>query len=330
VGVIFFSQKNVQLVQQKILTIKKPPMAESRGNDMEKYFKETLKLYKDFKGLENRLNKEYEDALESHNYSKQYLNTMKKNNVAKIDKERKTINDRFSLVKKELTKDLESRYDVETGFISEKLVKLLQSGIQLTPREYSRLGERHKSNLAESRLLHDVAKKNGFTLENFVPFEEVLKRFDTHIERLQKSMWESRGQIPFYTSIQEAELQSGVLCGETMKCSFECYKTPETLEQKIAHDIKAERGKEIEELDEKSFVTGFTGKEPEESAADNILTTEEKEDAKLRSKMQGRNGVIDETDVEYIRHSTDYQEVLEHRENEKANNKMQGQLPEGK
>jgi hypothetical protein len=296
---------------------------------MEKYFRETLGLFKDFKRLEGNLNKEFEKAANSRNFSKQYLQNLATTNREKINKERKVIENRFSKVREELITDLENRYDFETSYISDKLIKLLQSGIELTPSEYTRLAEKHKDNIAESRILHDVAKKNGFVLDNYISFDETVAKFDTHLDRLKKSMWEYMGSLPFYPSVTDAEIGGGKLYGELLQKTFECYETPKDFAELLAHDIKAEHDIEQQATaDDRAFVTGFTGREPEQITPADLLTAEELEDAQTRSVLQGRNGIVDDSDVEFIRHSAEYQEILSYRvagENEKADAKMEEQ-----
>jgi hypothetical protein len=286
---------------------------------MQKYYRETLKLYKDFKGLEARLNKNFDEAKSSHNYSKQYLHNLAAENQTKIDREKKAIERRFSKVREELVNDLESRYDLETNYISPKLINLLNSGISFEPHEYSRLAERHKGNLAESRLLHDSAKKAGFSLENFISFENAMKKFDTHIDRLKKSMWAHKGSLPFYPTVEAAEMGGGQLCAEAMERSFSCYLTPHTLEEHIAHDTQEAFKKDLANADDDAFLLGFTGQKPEEPTPAGMLTEEELADATLRSRLQGRGGEITDDDVSFIRFDEDYQKIIESRASGQVN-----------
>jgi hypothetical protein len=286
---------------------KSPTMVGERGTNMQQYFKELTRVYKNFKKEENQLNADFQSAKESGRYNHQYLRELSNENQQKLSALRKSANARFDAIRADLEKELNATNSINGGFLSDALVKLLTSPIRLTADEYSELARRHADSATNSRLLHDAAARDGYTLENYTSTVDIISKFDTAVERLQKSMFQSNGSLPFYTSETDAERGTGQLCGQAINRTFACYETPKTLEQHIVHDaaVAAAESDKVATVNGAEFVQGFTGAKPTNDVAA-ILTPQEKADATARSIADGRNGVIDQSDVSYVRGDAGY------------------------
>jgi hypothetical protein len=274
---------------------------------MKQYFKELTRVFKDFKREENKLNADFQSAKESGHYNKQYLRELSAENQQKLSALRKSSNERFSIIRSDLEKELSATNSLNGAMLSDSLVKLLNSPIRLTAEEYSDLAVRYKDHINNSRLLHDSALEHGYTLENYTSNAAILDKFDIAVSRLQKSMFQSNGSLPFYTSETDAERGTGALCGQAINRTFACYETPKTLEQHIVHDaaVAAEESDKAAVANGTAFLEGFTGAKPTNDVAA-ILTPQEKADATARSIADGRNGEIDQSDVNYVRGDADY------------------------
>jgi hypothetical protein len=274
---------------------------------MKQYFKELTRVFKDFKSEENKLNADFESARSSGRYNKQYLRELSNENQQKLSNLRKSSNERFATIRADLEKELSATNSLNGAMLSDSLVKLLNSPIRLTADEYSDLARRYKDYVNNSRLLHDAAARDGYTLENYTTNVDILAKFDTAVSRLQKSMFQANGSLPFYVSVEDAERGTGQLCGQAINRTFACYPTPVSLEEHLAHDMQvaAAESDKVATANGAAFLKGFTGAKPTNDVAD-ILTPQEKADATARSIADGRNGEIDQSDVSYVRGDAGY------------------------
>jgi hypothetical protein len=69
--------------------------------------------------------------------------------------------------------------------------------------------------------------------------------------------------------------------------------------------VAAEESDKVATANGAVFLEGFTGAKTTEDVAD-ILTPQEREDAAARSLLDGREGVINESDVNFVRSDADY------------------------
>jgi hypothetical protein len=276
----------------------------------QKYFKEALHVYSQFLSYKKDLNEKYSEAERSGNYNRGYLDRLKSENADKMAKYQNTTQNRMTEIRNDYMRELDARDYLSGLGLPDHLLKVLNSPIVLTPRDYSRLAQRNKDSNTALRCLRDHASKNGFTLECYHSTDEKLEKFDTLVDRLTKSMWDYES-IPYYTSADEAREDGGKLAAEATKLSFECYPTPKTLEEMISRDtqkVLADRNEPSADLG-KAFLEGFGA--TVQDADGSILTEAEQLDASIHSLFDGRGGVVSPADVNYIRTDSDYQTLRE-------------------
>jgi hypothetical protein len=276
----------------------------------QKYFKEALHVYSQFLSYKKDLNEKYSEAERSGNYNRGYLDRLKSENADKMARYEQTTQNRLQEIRNDYTRELDARDYLSGLGLPDHLLKVLNSPIVLTPRDYSRLAQRNKDSNTALRCLRDHASKNGFTLECYHSTDEKLEKFDMLVDRLQKSMWDYES-IPYYTTADEAREDGGKLAAEATKLSFDCYVTPRTLEEMISRDtqkVLAERDN-VSAAQGAAFLEGFGA--PVKDKDGNILTESEQLDAMIHSLFNGRGGEISPADINYIRTDSDYQSLRE-------------------
>jgi hypothetical protein len=124
-------------------------------------------------------------------------------------------------------------------------------------------------------------------------------------------MWEYGNGIPYYLDDDSVATDAGKLAAQASVLSYECFKTPTTLEQMIDHDVKKELEKRNQPTADlgKAFLEGFGA--PVKDADGSILTESETLDAMIHSLFDGRGGVVSPADVNYIRTDSDYMALRE-------------------
>lgn len=277
---------------------------------MQKYFREALTAYKQFRKTQNELNEGFETAANSGHFNRSYLNELRDTNTERIDQMRKTTEARFSTIREDLERTISARNELSGTSISESLLNLLNSPISLTPADYTRLAKVYTTP-TNSRMLHDHAQSHGYVLENYISVEDSMKQFDTLTNRLKKSMWTNKGEIPFYSDLQSAEEDGGRLCSNAMTKTYDCYKQPTTLEEAVVHDLQtaAKNADNVPKEYEQAFLKGFTGIESAESKDEDILSESEKLDAQIHSLIHGNGGEITPEDVVFVRSDANYLKI---------------------
>jgi hypothetical protein len=268
---------------------------------MEKIFREMTELYKGHFALKSKLDKEYSEAQASGDHSNKYLKNLSKTHGERMEKERKAINLRLMTLRQEFIEDLNARYSLETKYISDTLIKLLNCGIRLNEREFEQLAIRHKDNLAESRLLHDKAEDCGYILDNYNDYDTVLLKFDNFKMHISNDLLQSDALLRFFPTTESCEFYAGQILAESSNSSYECHKIPQSIEESILYDLSKENKKNLKEADLEAFAEGFTGKRITEPTPEEILTESERAIAKEYSVYDGRKGEISKDDVSFVR-----------------------------
>jgi hypothetical protein len=328
-SVMILPTPNLQKFWQKI---KKAFWQKVEDLKMEKYFREASKFYKGYFNLKGRLVNEYKEAQASGDFSKSYLKNMDTQHFNQLAEERKVITKKMAKLREEFSKDLSQKYDFEKNIVSNNFQKLLKSGIKFNDRELLEMAERHKDNLTESRILHDYAKNQGYELSNYIPYETAMLNFDNYCRLISSSLSATDSLAMPYVNLEDCEMAGGKYCKASMIPKMEIEVIPKTLEEEIASDIKKQN--EISEEKKEAFLIGLKGteeekemfikkmgieKESNKSIKDIIkekiemLTEEEKADARHMSNYFGNGGEITQKEIDYIE-SEDYKKAVEERE----------------
>jgi hypothetical protein len=276
------------------------------------HFKEVVHIYKQYKSYQQGLDKDYNDAAASGNFNRGYLNKLKDENAAKMAKYQQTTTNRLDQIRAEYEKEINLKDYLSGMSLPDHLLRVLNSPIQMTERDYTALARKFADNNTASRALHDHAAAHGFTLDNYKSPVEKMAALDCLIDRCKKSMWEYGNGIPYYLDDDSVATDAGKLAAQASVLSFECFRTPQGLEEMIEHDMQTELGKrnQISDAQGAAFVEGFTG-QPVKDEDGNILTEAEQLDAMIHSLFDGRGGVVSPADVNYIRTDSDYQTLRE-------------------
>lgn len=175
-------------------------------------------------------------AQESGNYSANYLSGMATANNEELKEIYHECNNTLSGIREEISQALKNKNDLLGRSINGRLQAVLDSGISLTLSEWQELAEKSKDNPVESRLLHDRAQTAGITLNNYISTDEALKIVDRYIREIQNSMY---GTDPFVAPIkttEQAEMMAGGYFRTATVPDFDCFVTPENLEELVARE----------------------------------------------------------------------------------------------
>jgi hypothetical protein len=268
---------------------------------MQQFFRELAKVYKDYTILEQKLNDNYD--MEKGTRNRDYLRKLSADNQNKLKAERENISNRISRIRNDFVDELNRKYDIESSFISTKLTTVLNSGFNFNEREWTQLAEKHKNNIVESRLIRDSAARQGFTITNYVSYDECLLNFDNLARHIKDDMAATDPIIKNYLTVQDCEMACGQYCAKCSVQSIECYPTPATPVEALSRDIakdKAAHDKMTEEQG-KAFIEGLTGEKATAPIPAEYLTSEEQLRAKISKKLDGDNSDINEDDVAAIR-----------------------------
>lgn len=296
---------------------------------MQDSFKRLSGFYKSYFKLKSKLDEEFKNAQNSGNFSRSYLNKMSAEHLEKLKNERSIITNKMCKEKEAFMQDLTAKYNLERNMVSSNLVNLLNCGIKFNERELLEIAEKHKSNLTESRLLHDFAEKEGYKLNNYIPFEEVVLNYDNYCKNITSSLAANDKFTMPYLTQEDCEIAGGKYCKKSMVPTMEIEPIAKTVEEAIIRDFKKQNG--IAKLQEEAFLIGLNGTEEEkanfkeklkhtektekEILEDKIklLTTEEKADAEYLSIYKGHKGKITQEEIDFI-NSKEYTEIVEERE----------------
>lgn len=279
------------------------------------YFEEVAKLFGDYQKTKKRLNAEYEELEKSGMYSKKYLQGIQQENLQKLRKESSTVTSRFSKIKEDYTNELAKDYDLSACRFDAGLQSVLSSGVRLTEKEILNLAKKYEGDYGNSRLLHDYAEGNGYTLRNIIPLEDAERDFDNYMRQVSASMGEN-SFLPPYTDYDFAKAGAESYYSQSTVPKMDIFKTPETVDEEIAQAIKDEKAAVV---DDNAFLAGFAEETVEETASNaennpiDNLTAEEKADAEHMSVYFGHGGEITEKEIEYLK-SDEYKKAIKERE----------------
>ncbi len=143
-----------------------------------------------------------------------------------------------------------------------RLGSLLHSGITFSRQEYSRMAQKYGTNRACSRLLHDEAKKSGFTLDNLTDAETKLNKFEWMIDRYGKAADLTDDlQRSFLIDFVPEELEK-----QLDHPSYSCVDTPndfDSVARSISQSMSISGG-----ATPASFLVGFLGEDKAQALAE--------------------------------------------------------------
>jgi hypothetical protein len=285
---------------------------------MEQLFRNIGNIYKDYKRQEIAFNKAYKALAESGDYSQKRLNNEKRQLNEKIRQERTAVAGKLNKVRNEIVSELDKKYSLDglyNSVTAERVKSYLNSGINLTPREFESLAIRYKDDIVISRLIHDTAESRGYDIDNYTPYEQAVQDLDNLIHRTQTAVDNSDNlMLSPYQKIDDCIADCGRVYGGIVNHNnIKCLPLPKDLETAISND-NIRNAKEPTAEETKAFYKGFTGQEPPTAleTAINGLTAQEKIDAKVYSTMNGRKGEITQAEVDYIS-SSEYKEFSDKR-----------------
>ena len=149
--------------------------------------------------------------------------------------------------------------------LSRNLVNALNSGINYTPKELLYMARKYKDGKADSRLLHDYAKAQGFDLHNYISPEQEIQNYHELNTRFRISVDDLENQtfmkIPEgnvdYIGSQFLDKMLPITEDDMSIC-----ETPKTLDEAIARDMKEQEKAEQAKIDDDKFLEGFGAEKP--------------------------------------------------------------------
>lgn len=224
----------------------------------EKYFRQIVGVFKNYKAKEKSLNDELAKAQKSGNFSSNYLSSMASKNNDELKRIHSESCNTLNSIREELHEALLSENDLLSRTINPKLQAVLDSGITLTLDEWSALAQKCKDNTVESRLLHDRAANAGITLNNYISTDEALRTADRLIRDVRNSMFGVSPIVAPFKTADEAEMAGGAVYGICTKPSFDCFYTPKNLDEAIKHEYEEYlKSAKPTEADGEAFLSGM-------------------------------------------------------------------------
>lgn len=288
------------------------------------YFMEVARVYGDYEKLKKRLDAEYDTAVSSGMYSKGYLNGIQRDNISKLQQERNRICLRFGKIREEYGEQLKKEFDLTACRFDTGLKSVLSSGVRLNERELLDLAEKYHGDYGNSRLLHDYAESNGYTLRNIITLEEAELALDNYINLVSNSMGENIFFSP-YPDYGTAKIGAEGYYNKSVTPKMDIFKTPTNPDEELAQAVKdtaAEKEPINEAAHNAAFLAGFNGKslqdvekDMEEPTPVNLLTDEERRDAEHMSNYYGHNGDISQQELDYLK-SQEYKDAVAERDGE--------------
>lgn len=216
----------------------------------------------------------YRKLLESEKYCKMEMNAINGNDdMSSSYKRRKAdeLQEHMSMRRVDMKTKLD---ELEKGFanmayenadlagegLSRNLVTALSSGINYTPNELLYMAREYKNGKADSRLLHDYAKAQGYDLNNYISPEQEIKNFHELNTRFRISADDLDNQT--FMKIPESDVDyigsqflDKIL--PIMEEDMDICETPKTIDEAIARDMAAQKKAEQAKIDDDKFLEGF-------------------------------------------------------------------------
>jgi hypothetical protein len=283
---------------------------------MEQQFREISRIYSNYRKFEKKENQALKAEINKGVYSPKGIKDLQTATNAKLSKERNNISNRLKVVRDEIIKEATTQHDfinrIDVNFTSIQKIQKYVETCNLSQSEWLQLAENKRDNLTLSRVIHDLGLKHGYEIDNFTSLDEITATIDKLISDVNQSI---NAPDAFHSVFLNDDDVSSA-CGKCYAVASNHHvnitvlPVAKDLETAISNEqVKA--GKAEPTTDEhKAFLEGF-GVIQEEPKAEDILTTEEKTDAKAHAFLNGRKE-IDKEDVDYIR-SSDYEKIAESR-----------------
>lgn len=246
--------------------------------------------------------KAFSELQSSGKYATRYLNTVHQGMLDERARDRRIISQRMRDVKADFITAINNAYDLERYSISPQLTSLLNSGVVLSKDEFLALAQKHATNLTESRIIHDMAQKDGYDLRNYVPREKALECFDNYLRQVICSLDDDPLSRPFDNGDQ-VKIAGNSLLKQITQPPMDIADTPQSVDEAVALDLQREKALETSSVDDGAFVAALTGRQPEPPTPEDNLTSQEVQIAKSFASRHG--GEITEEDAQKARKITD-------------------------
>lgn len=195
------------------------------------------------------------DGTYSQGYARQLVETanMQKQNAATELKTKLS----------KLKEDFEEAAVAESGILTDtpdrRLLALLNSGIQLTKGDFLALGKDFYGDQLNSRIIHEFAKKAGYSINNYLSVEKRMDIFNDYLRNIEHSTDDNSAFVPIPEELSEKIAQNYINLLNPSILDMEIEDIPQSLEEGIAQDMRKQSENEEKKLDGKSFLDGLNG-----------------------------------------------------------------------
>jgi transcriptional regulator of met regulon len=282
----------------------------------ENQFREIGKTYANYKAFQRKLDNQFKQTVNEGYTSPKGLQVIKRENTQKLQQERQRVTARLDKIRSELISDLDYDYgkferSCEVGYTRFNILKTYVDNFKLSAKEWEKVATDHRDNLFLSRYIHDKALDNGYTLNNYVSYEDCISEIDGLIDRVKADLDVTDPLLSRYIGKDDnCMADCGYVYGKlTNHEDIQCLPIANTLEQAILNE-NAKRNATTSAEQDRAFVEAFTGKPQPQPKAEDILTSQEMEVAKQLALANGRQDITPE-DVDKVRLATKLDENVE-------------------
>lgn len=242
--------------------------------NLDSFYKRATGLLKQYELFTTKQSREMAEMQASGRYSKSYLSAQQEKAGQARQHERQVVAERLDSLKGEFSEALDENYDLESAPISPMLQSIMNSGIQLTTKEWGQLAMNHSGNVTESRLIRDCARRNGFEIDCYTDREAAENSFSEFCRRIGLSL-DDDAAGRFYSDSTAAEYDGLSRANALLEHDFSCEPVADTPEAEIRKDLDRQQSEQRAVWDDSKFLEGFSGRPvPEKTAADSLTAQE--------------------------------------------------------
>lgn len=229
-------------------------------------FQKMMALYQNYIRHEEEAEKMLKDSMLSGDYSTRKIKELQtgvsetnKRNRAVLEEQYKELRSQYEhdLL---MSEDFTALSNADSAALT-PLVRILQSGIDFSAREYERMALKYQGSRVASRLLHDDAKRHGLELSNMADIDTKMSEFDRISDRLVRAANQTDNNV---TRAMLADIDIEKVESELETPS--CICTPlgndfNSISQRVTREMMASGGGVSLAAAEAAFLKGFVGED---------------------------------------------------------------------
>jgi len=230
-------------------------------------FQKMMALYQNYIRHEEEAEKMLKDSMLSGDYSTRKIKELQTGVIETNKRNRAVLEEQYKELRSQYEHDLLMSEDFTALSNADSaaltpLVKILQSGIDFSAKEYERMALKYQGSRVASRLLHDDAKRHGLELSNMADIDTKMSEFDRISDRLVRAANQTDNNVT-RAMLADVDIEKVERELETPSCIC----TPlgndfNSISQRVAREMMASGGGGVSlAAAEAAFLKGFVGED---------------------------------------------------------------------